>query len=308
MSKDAPRFTMQVLSRCRDVVAFNKRGDFTAVDFRDVLSNGLQGKKRLEVTGAILGVGRSRTRLPRNFTPFSLNEARVAYGTHEIYEAAHWERGKLYRWGIPKGYSQTQALGLDYWGRPIAIAWRGQPAKGDMDIFTYQQGKFQLLHSKIYGGTDTIVNQQFDVWQWETNAVVRLPAPKEFQFGVAIPGSHPNEYIGMVSRADTRMVCHWDRGRYTVLPLPKGAVAATATGVNDRGWIVGHAGNGFSDRSTLWYEGQPLLLENCTDSQGWYFGEVYGITPKGVIFLSATKNVDPTRVTIPSLIALYPIN
>ncbi|MGC4044538.1 MAG: hypothetical protein QM758_12155 [Armatimonas sp.] len=279
------------------------------VDFRDVLSSGLHGEQRLEVSGAILGVGRSRTRLPRNFTPRFLTEARVAYGTYEFYEAAHWERGKLYRWGIPKGYSQTLAMGVDYWGRTVAAAWRGEPAKGDMDIFTYQQGKLQLLHSKIYIGTDHIVDQGFDVWQWDTNGVVRLPAPKEFQFGVALPGSHPNEYIGMVTRIDRRMICHWDRGRYTILPLPKGAIAATAGGVSEQGWIVGHAGTGWppTDRSFLWYEGQPLLLENCTNSKGWRFGEVFGITPKGVIFLSATKDVDPTRVTIPSLLALYPV-
>lgn len=299
---------MRILAPARDYVAFNERADFTTVDFRDVLCSGMQEKRRQEVTGAILGNGSAHIRLPRNFTPIHLDSNRAAYGFYNIYEAAHWQDGKLHRWGIPKGYNQCRAQGRDSKGRFIAYAWKEDPEFGAKDAFVYDRGKFHLLREDVGIGDGSILQKRIGLWLWETDTRITLPAPDGYSYGVAYRGLNPAEYVGCAYNMVPGVACHWKQKRCRVLPLPKGANRASARGISRQGWVVGHASgeSPWLTRSVLWQEGKPLLLQNCIARKDWQLGEMFGVTPAGVIFVSAARATDTERAGIPMLAALYP--
>jgi uncharacterized membrane protein len=209
------------------------------------------------------------------FTPVDINEPGQVVGTMvlgahgQVTVAVLWKHGTIVYLPMVPGYTRAFPSAINNSGQVVgrATRWLGAPPVEESVGVLWSNGSVVVLDGM---GTARDINDNGQIVGaspdghavlWEAGAITRLPQPHADGTSAALAINNRGQAVGCSTwgpRSTTFPAVLWDGGTAIELQLPPEVdwpSAACATGINERGQIVG----------TVWYPGfrtVPVIWED----------------------------------------------
>jgi probable HAF family extracellular repeat protein len=175
--------------------------------------------------------------------------------------AVLWDRGALIDLGTLMEGGSSGAIGISDSGRVVGVT---STATDERHAFLWEKGTMidlgtlpgdflsQALGINNRGqvvGRSANVQESDRAFLWD-NGVMREVHPPSAKFSLLVDINERGEAVGGITRTAefTGRAAVFYRGTFALLPTPPGDEPSVATGINNRGYIVGYSGS----RAVLW--------------------------------------------------------
>jgi len=214
-----------------------------------------------------------------------------------------WENGVARQLAMPAGQNVGRAYGLNDTGLAVGSVGGGSSEVGL--IYNLNTGTSQIITAKSMQGSHMVTayaitdaglvvgvgnNANFSrtvalVYDSVTGVMTELPdlpTTTSFTETVAFGVNSHGQVVGGSGNNSRPFVWSAEDGMQE-LPLPPGTYSANATGINDRGWVVGSAYIGFSAVPFLYADGVSYSVQSLlVNGDGWDFSQTNTATFRSI--------------------------